>query len=289
MKDIIWLDRTEYPFKFNYLSLPAGRMHYIDEGEGEVILFLHGSPVWSFIYRNLIKELSKEYRCIAPDYLGFGLSDKPAKWAYTPAAHAETIQIFIQELHLKDITLVVHDFGGPIGMQYGTQNPENIKRLIVLNSWMWPIKGEKAMKQAVQLFGSPLGKALYLYANFSARVLFPRAFFNAKALTPALHRQYLKPLDSPGHRMGTWRFAKDLISTSDWFGALWNRHTVLNQKAMLIIWGKHNNFTTNSFLYKWHIHFPQARIIKLESGHFVQEEKPGEVLIAIQEFLKTFA
>ena len=237
----------------------------------------------------MIKELKKDYRCLAPDYLGFGLSDKPQKWGYTPADHAETITTLILKLNLKNITLVVHDFGGPIGLQYATDHPENIKRLIVLNSWMWPLRGEKALQQAVQLFGSPLGKALYLYFNFSAKVLLPRAFHNSKILNKSLHNQYLKPLDSPGHRIGTWRFAKDLITMQEWFAKLWSKHMVLNQKPVLIIWGKYNSFTTNTFLYKWHIHFPQARIITLEAGHFVQEEKPEEVLQAIQEFLTTFS
>ena len=86
-----WLDRTEYPFRPHHFHAPAGRMHYVDEGKGEVILFVHGNPSWSFLYRHLIKALSRTHRCVAPDNLGFGLSDKPADADYTPRFHSENL------------------------------------------------------------------------------------------------------------------------------------------------------------------------------------------------------
>jgi len=111
-----WLDTKEYPFSSNYLETQWGKIHYLDEGKGETILFVHGTPTWSFLYRNYIKELSKNYRCIALDHLGFGLSDKPKNFPGTPQLHSENLKALIDALQLKDITLVVHDFGGPIGL-----------------------------------------------------------------------------------------------------------------------------------------------------------------------------
>ena len=118
MENITWLNEQEYPFKPHYFDVGPGRIHYVDEGSGETVVMVHGSPVWSFIYRHLIKGLQANYRCIALDHLGFGLSDKPQKWIYTPEAHSDNLTKLIEHLQLKDITLVVHDFGGPIGLHY---------------------------------------------------------------------------------------------------------------------------------------------------------------------------
>ncbi|RDC63084.1 alpha/beta fold hydrolase [Adhaeribacter pallidiroseus] len=286
MKNAAWLDPQEYPFGPNYFDAGPGRIHYVDEGSGETIVMVHGSPVWSFIYRNLIKGLQNKYRCIAPDLLGFGFSDKPRKWLYTPAAHAENFTKLIQHLQLKDITLVVHDFGGPIGLDYAIQFPENVKRIVVLNSWLWPLNKDKNIKQASQLFGSSFGRILYQYFNFSAQVLLPRGFYNSKNLTPEIKQHYLKPLSKPAHRRGTWQFAKELLDSQNWYATLWQNHAVLATKPMLLLWGKHDKLFRRSFLHKWRMHFLQAQVVELEAGHFLQEEKPAEILQEIKDFLK---
>ena len=111
-----WLDRTAYPFEHRYLDVPAGRMHYIDEGSGDPVLFVHGTPSWSFEFRGLVRSLAPSRRCVAPDHLGFGLSSRPPTFPYTPEAHATTLDAFVDRLGLRSFTLVVHDFGGPIGL-----------------------------------------------------------------------------------------------------------------------------------------------------------------------------
>ena len=153
-----WLDRTEYPFRPHHFNTPAGQMHYVDEGKGEVILFVHGNPSWSFLYRHLIKALSPNYRCVAPDNVGFGLSDKPADADYTPRFHSENLTRFIETLGLKDITLVLHDWGGAIGMGYALDHPENIKRLIVFNNSFWSLRGVKGAERFSNIVGSRFGR-----------------------------------------------------------------------------------------------------------------------------------
>jgi haloalkane dehalogenase len=127
-RSLDWVDRNEYPFRSHYLSTEHGDLHYVDEGSGEVILFVHGNPTWSFMYRHLIKGLSAGFRCVAPDHIGFGLSDKPFDVSYLPQFHAENLERFIDRRGLKDITLVIHDWGGAIGMSYALNHPENVKR-----------------------------------------------------------------------------------------------------------------------------------------------------------------
>lgn len=129
-----WVDRAEYPFEPEAIILGPGTMRYLDEGDGESVVMVHGTPTWSFLYRHLVKGLRDRYRCVVPDHLGFGLSDKPARWSYAPADQARNLTTLIETLGLKDITLVVHDFGGPIGLSYALEHPENVRRLVLFNT-----------------------------------------------------------------------------------------------------------------------------------------------------------
>jgi len=128
-----WLDRNEYPFQSKYFDLPMGRMHYVDEGESaHAIVMVHGNPAWSYTYRKLVKCLSNKYRCIAPDHIGFGLSDKPIDWDYLPENHAANFEKLLNHLDMQSITLIVGDWGGPIGLSYAVNHPDKIKKRLKL-------------------------------------------------------------------------------------------------------------------------------------------------------------
>ena len=145
--DSAGVDRAAYPFDDKWRPLRAGRMHYVDEGAGEPIVFAHGTPTWSFEWRHLIRALSPEYRTIAPDHLGFGLSERPRSAPYTPEWHAENFIEFVEALDIGPLTLVVHDFGGPIALPLALRRPDLVKRLVVTNSWMWSFVGDRDMEQ----------------------------------------------------------------------------------------------------------------------------------------------
>jgi len=151
-----WLDKKEYPFNSNYFNVNGHQMHYIDEGQGETILFIHGTPSWSFDFRNVIKSLSKNYRCIAIDHIGFGLSDKPEFYDYSTQNHSWTLEKFVLYLGLNNINLVVHDFGGPIGLDFAIRNSQLIKRITVLNSWLWSSEGDPKYLKLKRILKSPL-------------------------------------------------------------------------------------------------------------------------------------
>ena len=148
-----WLDRAAYPFTPHWADLPSGRMHYVDEGRGDTLLFVHGTPTWSFEFRHLIKALSRRYRCVAPDHLGFGLSDRPADAAYTPEAHALASQRSSRTSGSTGVTLVVHDYGGPIGLPLALAADTRVARLILLNTWMWPFDDDPEMVRKGRLAG----------------------------------------------------------------------------------------------------------------------------------------
>jgi haloalkane dehalogenase len=280
-----WLDRNEYPFQFNYKRLPAGNMHYVDEGNGEPIVMVHGTPSWSFLYRKLIKTLSVNYRCIAPDHIGFGLSDKPSNWSYQPEDHACNLEIFLEDLNLKNITLIVHDFGGPIGLSYAIKHPDRIKNIVVLNTWMWSNENNVEAQKLLKVIKSPILPFLYKYLNFSARVLIPYAAGKPSFFSKSIHGQYIKPFSKPSERMGTIGFAKALNGSNEWFEHLWEQRRLLKDKRSLIVWGMKDKFITPAYLATWKQVFPEAKVMEsMHSGHWVQEEE-SNLPVWITEFL----
>lgn len=284
-KQIKWLDRILYPFPENWLQLKGGSMHYVDVGEGDPVVFVHGTPTWSFVWRQQLKSLSRKYCCVAPDHLGFGLSDKPQDFAYTPEAHADNLETLITHLQLKDITLVVHDFGGPIGLRYALRHPANVKRLVVLNTWMWPLENETRMMQISRLMRSTVGRFLYQQLNFSVRLLLPTGYNERKHLTSDIHTHYKKPLNSPAARLGTWRFAVALHESNPYFAALWEQRAVLHNIPMLLVWGVKDKLLPLRWLEKWQHTYPHAKVVPLKAGHFLQDEKGGDVTKAIDNFM----
>src|SRR5262245_9969418 len=125
--------RALYPFASHELALDGYRYHYVDEGQGEPLLFVHGNPTWSFYWRNLIERYRGQFRAIAPDHMGCGLSEKPARYEYRLARHINNLKQLIERLDLKGITLVAHDWGGAIGLGAASQMPERFARLVLMN------------------------------------------------------------------------------------------------------------------------------------------------------------
>lgn len=274
-----WLNENEYPFHGHFYECKAGFMHYLDEGFGSPVVFLHGNPAWSFSYRNVIKAVSGQYRCIAPDLIGFGLSDKPAAWDYTPEQHAENIEELLNFLQLTNIILVVNDWGGPIGLSYAEKYPGKIRKLIILNTWMWPVNNDWYYKLFSGFMGGLIGRTLIKKYNFFARVILKQAFGDRKKLTKEIHSHYLMPLDNPEDRKGCYVFPKQIIDSGNWLFMLWERHFRINSIHTTFIWGMKDIAFRERELEFWIANWKNLKVIKLEDvGHFPQEEAP-EVII----------
>lgn len=281
-----WLDTTEYPFNSNYFDINGYKLHYIDEGQGETILFVHGTPSWSFDFRNIIKKLKPDFRCIAIDHIGFGLSDKPEHYDYSTQNHSKTLESFVIHNDLQKFTLVVHDFGGPIGLNFAIKYPEKVKNIIILNSWLWSSKDEPEFIRLSKILKSPLLPLLYRYLNFSPRYILPKSFGDHK-LHKRLLKQYTKPFANRTQRNGTLAFARSLLHDQNWFQELWNKRQTIADKPTLFIWGMKDPIITPKYLNKFSSGFTNSKIIKLEAcGHFPQEEHPDTVTQSIFEFLK---
>ena len=281
------IDREEYPFESHYFQVPAGNLHYVDEGSGPPIVMIHGNPTWSFLYRKLIKRLRPEYRCIAMDHLGFGLSDKPEDWSYLPRDHATNLTALIEGLGLKNITLVVQDWGGPIGLSYAVAHPENIARIVIMNTWAWPVNRDPYYIAFSGFMGGPIGRMLIRRYNFFAKSIMRQAFGDKHKLSAAAHEHYLLALATPEDRTGCFVFPKQIIKSTPWLAQIWENISVLNKIPKLIVWGMKDIAFREKELKRWERAFPDARTIRLDSvGHFVQEESPDELADAVVAFLE---
>jgi haloalkane dehalogenase len=284
-----WVDRLAYPFRSRFLDVsPGTHIHYVDEGTGDVVLFVHGTPTWSFEWRHAIRRLSATHRCIALDHLGFGLSDRPDDFNYTPEAHARVFRTFVDRLGLNDITLVVHDYGGPIALPLMLETPGRVRRLVVINSWMWSFEDDPAMKRNARIAGGRIGRFLYRRTNFSLRVLTPSAYADRKKLTPAIHAQYLAPFsDADSRGRVLWSLARAILGSSEFYDSLWRRRDALADRPVLIIWGTKDPAFPPRMLDRWRKIAPRARVVELPVGHWPHEEAPDEVTNALREFVET--
>jgi haloalkane dehalogenase len=287
MDNPTWLDTHEYPFRHNFFETPSGTIHYVDEGEGDPVIFIHGNPSWSFQFRNVIKGLSGAYRCIAPDHLGFGLSDKPHEWSYLPRDHAKNLELLLESLDLQNMTLVVGDWGGPIGLSYAVHHPERVRNIVITNTWLWSVRGDWYYQVFSKLMGGPVGRWLIVHRNFFAATLM-RSMFGVKSrLTPDIHRHYLAALARPEERKGCSVFPGQITGSSGWLQALWEQRSFLQDKHMLIAWGMQDIAFRKKELATWMTAFPEARVVRYEDcGHFVSEEKPAELATEIRDLLE---
>lgn len=285
MTDDWQLTTDLYPFEHHYLDVGPGRLHYIDEGSGPAVVLVHGTPTWSFLYRHLIRDLSRDHRVIAIDHLGFGLSEKPEGWSYRPEDHARNLEVLLEHLAPGEVTLVVHDFGGPIGLSYAHRHPERVRALVLFNTWCWSLRGTPT-ERVSKVMGGPLGRLLYERLNLSPRVLLKAAFGDKSKLPREVHRHYTAPFPTPASRRGPWVLARELIGSSEWYDSLWQGRERFADKPTLILWGMKDPAFGRDALERWKTTLPHARTVEFpDAGHFVQEEAPEEAAREIRAFL----
>lgn len=280
-----WLDEDEFPFTSRTFRQPDGAMHYVDEGHGEALLFVHGNPSWSFEYRRLIRHFMRDHRCIAPDHIGFGLSDKPAAATYLPQYHAENFSRFVDALDLSDVTLVVQDWGGPIALDYATRNPHRIKRIIAFNSWFFDVRVQTVLRRFSRIVGSAIGRALCLRFNLFPRVLMKASFGDSSRFTKAIHAHYLAPFPAAASRKGTWVFPRAIVGESEWLEGIWNRREALGHVPTLLVWGM-KDAAFAPLLSTWQGAFPNHETVTLDDvGHNVAEEAGTRLVEPMEAFL----
>ena len=283
-----WLDRSAYPFSDHFFESAEGTLHYVDEGSGHPIIFLHGNPEWSFSFRIPIKRLSGEYRCVAPDHLGFGLSEKPNGADLTPYAHARRLETLLDHLALERYTLVMNDWGGPIGMSMAESFPKRIAGLVVLNSWLWPLKKSLLFQFYSRTMGSALGPGFLARNRLLIRWGMPLGFARPLRFNKWLQQHYEGPFPDLASRRGQWTFGSSILSEESWLRDLWEARSSLCHAPMLLIKGRRDMAFTEKTLRKWQEGFPWCQAHRLsDAGHFPQEEQGELVAQHIFAFLSS--
>ena len=282
--------RLEYPYAGNIVTLPNGaNMHYLDEGQGPVVLMLHGNPTWSFFYRKLVDYLVEQgFRCIVPDHVGCGLSDKPQDYNYALKQRIKDVSYLIDHIDLKEFSIVVHDWGGAIGCGIAGQRPKSIRRMVAMNtaafrSKLIPIRIAAAK---LPLIGQAIIRGLNGFAGPAANMAV------RKPLSSAVRSGFLWPYRNWRDRVAVWNFVKDIpleASHRSYQTLLEVEEGLehLKEKPLYLLWGESDFCFNMKFFARWKTFFPGAESRSLsDCGHYVLEDCDPSEYVRIGEFLR---
>ncbi|HQZ16655.1 MAG TPA: alpha/beta fold hydrolase [Vicinamibacteria bacterium] len=279
--------RELFPFESRTLQVPSGRLHYVDEGPrtADPILCLHGNPTWAFHYRRLIAEARPFHRVVAFDHMGMGLSDRPVDFSYTLADHVKNAIAFVDALDLKKITLVVHDWGGAIGMGMALARPERIARVTVMNTAAFFIP--HLPKRIAICRAGALGEFITRGLNGFARAA--TTMTTSIPLPADVKAGYLAPYASWRRRIGIWNFVRDIPMEPDHRSratlAKIDESLASLGRPVQILWGERDWCFTPQFREEWQKRFPKAYVHKFEdASHYLIEDEPNGVIARIRDF-----
>ncbi len=274
-------------------QLDSGRIHSLSMGQGRPLLFIHGTPTSHADWRGVMSRLAASRKCIAPDHLGFGRSERPAQADYSPAAHASRLAQWVEKQGLQDFDLVVHDFGGPIALPLLRQTNLRIGKVVLINTWMWPLIEHTELRSAIRLAAGPVGKWLYRHLNFSPRFLMPMAYGDRKKLDRGMHLEAMNAFQSKEDRERVlWALAKSLLDETGFNQELWNLREALSQRPVLLAWGVKDRALNSVVLNRWRElsqgNGGQGFKIRTyaDAGHWPQIEAEVHVAEDISAFLK---
>lgn len=287
------IPRELYPFESHWLDLDGLGLHYLDEGIGETVVAVHGNPSWSFYYRELARSLRDEYRIVVPDHIGCGLSDKPGddRYEYSLRRRIDDFSRLMDQLELNDINLVVHDWGGMIGMAWAVQNADRVRRLVILNTAAFHLPSSKPFPWQLWMvrdtpFGPLMVRGLNAFARGASRVGCTR-----KRLSRAERDAYCAPYDNWSDRIATLRFVQDIpLRPSDRgydiISDTAGRLDVFSDRPVLICWGDRDFVFDRHFLAEWREIYPHAEVHQFaDCGHYILEDAGDEIIPKIRTFL----
>ena len=281
----------EYSFSSNFFQLGKHRLHYIDVGVGPVVVMVHGNPTWSYYYRNLIRKLSTDHRVIAVDHMGCGLSDKPQNYSYTLKQHTDNLETLLSGLDIISYSLIVHDWGGAIGMGLATRYPERIEKIVVLNTAAFR---SKRIPLRIRICRWPfIGPFIVRAFNAFA---WPATFMAvSKPMAKEIAAAYVAPYNSWKNRIAIAAFVQDIpletehVSYEELTTTENGLATLRDAKIpMLILWGGKDFCFNRVFYDEWRSRFPNAEHHYFsDSGHYILEDEPAETGKRIAAFLQT--
>ncbi|NBV20856.1 MAG: alpha/beta fold hydrolase [Proteobacteria bacterium] len=285
--------REHYPFVGHFLDRDGVAMHYLDEGSGEAVVMLHGNPTWSFYYRRLVLGLRAQCRIIVPDHIGCGFSDKPddAHYEFTLERRVQDLDALIKHLNLPPkITLVLHDWGGMIGMTWAARNPHRIARLVLLNTAAFHLPKTKKLPPSLWVCrNTPLDALLVRKTGLFVRLV-TRWGVRTRVLSPSERDAYLTPHAAKASRLAQLRFVQDIPLTPDHptYALISDVQAKLGQfraTPTLICWGDQDWVFDQHFLAEWQRILPTAEVHRFpDAGHLVLEDKPDEIQSLVKQF-----
>jgi haloalkane dehalogenase len=278
-----WVPQDLYPFESRFAQIDGSSLHYVDEGDGPPLLMLHGNPTWSFLYRDVIKGLRDRYRCIAPDHLGFGLSRAGAGFGFTAAEHAGVLERLIEQLDLRDVTMMVQDWGGPIGFGVATRQSERFSAFVIGNTWAWP-KSDLGTQIFSRLLGGPIGGYLILRRNFFVEKIVP-GNVKRRALPEAVMDAYRGPFPTPQARRSVHVLPREILHSRPFLAEIERGLPRLRDRPALIVWPTRDPAFRAPERHRWEEAFPAHRTLLLEgAGHYIQEDAAAEIVEAIRDW-----
>ncbi|MEB3981345.1 haloalkane dehalogenase [Mycobacterium sp. 663a-19] len=276
-------DPRLYPFESRWFDSSRGRVHYVDEGSGPPILFCHGNPTWSFLYRDIIVALRDRFRCVAPDYLGFGLSERPAGFGYKIDEHATVVGEFVDHLGLDGYLSMGQDWGGPISMAVGVERADRVRGVVLGNTWFWPAD-TFATKAFSRVMSSPPMQYAILRRNFFVERLIPAGTARRPGAAVMAHYRGVQP--SAETRKGVAEMPKQILAAHPLLERLAAEVPArLGAKPALLVWGmKDAAFRPGPTIPRMRATFPDHVLVQLpDAKHFIQEDAPDEIAAAIVE------
>ncbi|OBI06712.1 haloalkane dehalogenase [Mycobacterium scrofulaceum] len=276
-------DARLYPFQSRWFDSSRGRLHYIDEGAGPPLLLWHGNPTWSFLYRNIVIALRDRFRCVAPDYLGFGLSDRPAGFGYTIEEHARVLGEFVDHLDLEGYLTMGQDWGGPISMAVAVERAERVRGVILGNTWFWPTD-VFTTKMFSRVMSSPPLQYAVLHRNFFVERLIPAGVQRRPSDAVMEHYRAVQP--NADTRRGVAEMPKQILAAEPLLARLARDVPAkLGAKPALFVWGmKDFAFRPGPTLPRMRATFPDHVVVELpDAKHFIQEDAPDQIAAAIAE------
>ncbi|MFN2387137.1 MAG: alpha/beta fold hydrolase [Thermoanaerobaculia bacterium] len=276
-----WVPQSLYPFESRYMDLLGHRMHYVDEGEGPTLLLLHGNPTWSFLYRHLIIGLRSRFRCVAPDYPGFGLSRARPGYDFRAASQADAVGAFIQRLDLRGVIAFGQDWGGPIMLHAASRDPARFEGFVIGNTWGWPLDGDPHFERFARLLGGPVGGWAIRWFNAFVNWMIPLGLHRAR-LSRVEMDAYRGPFATGTAREATHVFPGELIAARQFLIEVESGLTRLRHVPALIVWGTRDFALRRRERERFEREFPNHETVLLDhAAHFIQEDAPGEIARAI--------
>lgn len=285
-----------YPFEDHWMEIDGLTLHYVDEGSGPTILFYHGNPTWSLLYRGLIPALSDSYRCVCIDYPGYGFSERPPKEAYDylPETHSAIMEKAIDHLGLKDMVTFHQDWGGPIGLGLAGRRPELIRKLVIGNTWAFPIHEDPRFIDTATFSRAMGGEDNYdaviqnnVFLEVAVPLLRQGQDRRDPALGDAVGAAYFAPWSKPEWRYPTWIAPNQIASGVKYITEVEAGLAKLRDTPTLFFWGEEDPVCVPALYEKFNELLPNNRLVRLPTAsHFIQEDEPEIIAREMRVFIE---